>query len=212
MEGQDTLPPGSNLSESESPYLFSTTKIIFGDNSMYWVSTHLLEKYPKFRLSYYRDGDFVKLNWLNSTQTAGFMRYLRKGKWESRKPEDLNRPLDYYNRMQQCLSVHCLAVNYGMFELSRLTIGEFSSMANRLSIFKLVEMLQEVSSTLQSNQTVSTDDSDQRATMSEEARMADHIASFQRLSLVEHLENVISADVSEMKRELQRYKERYGPL
>ncbi|KAF5564458.1 hypothetical protein FNAPI_2166 [Fusarium napiforme] len=182
MEGQDALPPGSNLSESES---------IFTD---------------------WRDGDFVKLNWLNSTQTAAFMNYLRKGKWKSRKLEDLNGPLDYYNRMQQCLSVHCLAVNYGMFELSRLTIGEFSSLANRLSTFKLVEMLQEVSSTLQSNQTVSTDYSDQRATMSEEARMADHIASFQRLSLVEHLENVISADVSEMKRELQRYKERYGPL
>ncbi|KAF5677659.1 hypothetical protein FDENT_9172 [Fusarium denticulatum] len=209
MEGQDALLQGSN--QSESPYHFSTVKIIFGDNSIYWVPTYLLERYPKFRLSYNRDGDFVKLNWLNNTQTAGFMGYLRRGKWESQKPEDLNGPLDYYNRMQQCLSVHCLAVSYGMHELARLTIGEFSSMANRLSIFSLAEMLHEVSSTLQSNQTVSADYSNQRVTMSEEAIMAE-LAGFQRLSLVEHSDNITPAEAREMKRKLQRYQERYGPL
>ncbi|KAF5724149.1 hypothetical protein FMUND_1133 [Fusarium mundagurra] len=210
MEAQHVLMHGSNL--TESPYLFSTVKIIFGDNSIYWVPVYLLERYPRFRLSYNRDGDFVKLNWLNNTQTADFMDYLRNGTWNSRKPEDLGGPLNYYNRMQQCLSVHCLALNYGMYELARLTIGEFASMANRLSIFDLVEMLQEVNWTLQSNQTVLDDYSNQRVTMSQEAITTDHIASFQRLSLVEHSDNITQAEVSEMKSKLQRYEERYGPL
>ncbi|KAG5759927.1 hypothetical protein H9Q72_011953 [Fusarium xylarioides] len=210
MEGQDALMRGSNL--TESPYLFSTVKIVFGDNSIYWVSVYLLERYPKFRLSYNRDGDFVKLNWLDKTQTADFMDYLRNGTWKSRKREDMDGPLDYYNRMQQCLWIHGLALAYGMDELARLTIGEFTNMANRLSVFNLVEMLQEVNRTLQSNQTTLADYSTQRVTMNEEAIMADHIASFKSLSLVEHSDNITPAEVSEMKRKLQRYQERYGPL
>ncbi|KAF4441625.1 hypothetical protein FACUT_2568 [Fusarium acutatum] len=210
MEGQDAFMHGSNL--TESPYLFSTVKIIFGDNSIYWVPVYLLERYPRFRLSYNKHRDVVKLNWLNKTQTTDFMNYLRNGKWKSRKPEDWDGSPDYYNRMQQCLSVHGLALDYGMYELARLTFGEFTSMADRLSIFDLVGMLEEATWTLQSNQTVSADYFTQRVTMSEEAITSDHIASFKRLSLVEQSDNITLAEVSEMKRKLQRYQERYGPL
>ncbi|CCT69837.1 uncharacterized protein FFUJ_05756 [Fusarium fujikuroi IMI 58289] len=215
MEGQDALMNGGNL--PESPYLFSTVKIIFADNSIYWVPVHRLERYPRFRLSYNRDRDAVKLNWLNETQTADFMNYLRNGKWENQKPEDWDGPLDYYNRMQRCLSIHGLALDYGMFELARLTFGEFTSMAGRLSMFNVLEMLQVVNLTLQSNQTVSADHLTERelVAMGEEAIMAEHIASFKRLSLVEHSPtptNITQAEVSEMMHKLQQYQERFGSL
>ncbi|SCN86884.1 uncharacterized protein FFB20_07730 [Fusarium fujikuroi] len=215
MEGQDALMNGDNL--PESPYLFSTVKIIFADNSIYWVPVHRLERYPRFRLSYNRDRDAVKLNWLNETQTADFMNYLRNGKWESQKPEDWDGSLDYYNRMQQCLSVHGLALDYGMYELARLTFGEFTSMAGRLSMFNVLEMLQAVNLTLQSNQTVSADHLTERelVAMGEEAIMAEHIASFERLSLVEHSPtpaDITQAEANEMMHKLQRYQERFGPL
>ncbi|KAF4501611.1 hypothetical protein FAGAP_2175 [Fusarium agapanthi] len=213
MEGQGALMHGSNL--TESPYLYSTVRIIFGDNSMYWVPVHLLEKYPRFRLSYDKDRDAVKLKWLNNTQTADFMDYLRNGTWESQKPEDCDGSTDYYNRMQQCLSVHSLALDYGMYELAGLTFGEFTSMAGRLSVLDLVEMFEKVNWAFHSHQTVLADYFTQRVAMSEEVIMADTIASLKRLSLVEHsdnIDNITPAEVSEMKRKLQQYQEKYGPL
>lgn len=101
--------------------------------------------------------------------------------------------------------------------LARLTFGEFTSMAGRLSMFNVLEMLQAVNLTLQSNQTVSADHLTERelVAMGEEAIMAEHIVSFERLSLVEHSPtpaNITQAEVSEMMHKLQRYQERFGPL
>ncbi|KAF5988004.1 hypothetical protein FBULB1_1645 [Fusarium bulbicola] len=219
MEGQGALMHGSSL--TESPYLFSTVRIIFGDNSMYWVPVHLLEKYPRFRLSYDKHRDTVKLKWLDDTQTADFMHYLRKGKWESQKPEVGSK--DYYNRMQQCLSVHSLALDYGMYELAGLTFGEFTSMAGRLSVYDLVEMFEKVNWAFHGHQAVLADYFTQRVAKNEEVIMEKTIVSLRRLSLIEHSDNVTPAElrhsdnitpaeVSEMKRKLQQYEEKYGPL
>ncbi|KAF5246706.1 hypothetical protein FANTH_6776 [Fusarium anthophilum] len=176
MEGQGALMHGSNL--SESPYLFSTVRIIFGDNSMYWVP----------------------LKWLDDTQTADFMHYLRKGKWESQKPEVGSK--EYYNRMQQCLSVHSLALDYGMYELAGLTFGEFTSMAGRLSVYDLVEMFEKVNWAFHGHQAVLADYFTQRVAKNEEVIMEKTIVSLRRLSLIEHSDNVTPAEVSEMKRKL----------
>ncbi|KAF5612847.1 uncharacterized protein FSUBG_1077 [Fusarium subglutinans] len=213
MEGQGVLMHGSSL--TESPYLFSTVRIIFGDNSMYWVPVHLLEKYPKFRLSYDKDRDVVKLKWLNDTQTADFMSYLRKGKWKSQKPEDRVGSTDYYNRMQQCLSVHSLALDYEMYELAGLTFGEFTSMAGRLSVLDLVEMFERVNFAFHGHQAVLADYFTQRVAKTDEVIMADTVARLKRLSLVEdsdNIDDITPAEVSELKRKLQQYEEKYGPL
>ncbi|KAF5619470.1 hypothetical protein F52700_11753 [Fusarium sp. NRRL 52700] len=198
---------------TDSPYRFSTVKIIFGDDSTYWIPVYLLERYPRFRLSYNKPRDVVKLNWLDQTQTADFMDYLRNGTWKSRKPEDLDGSPDYYNRMQQCLSVYGLALDYGMGELARLAFGEFTSMAVRLSVFDLMKMLQEANWALQSSQNALANYFAQRATMTEEAIMADLIARFEGMNTTSRtFTNITLAEVSEMKRKLQQYQERYGSL
>ncbi|EXK98255.1 hypothetical protein FOQG_01225 [Fusarium oxysporum f. sp. raphani 54005] len=186
----------------KSPYPRSTVEVIFGDNSIYWISVDLLERYPKFRLSYDAHRGAVKLNWLN-----------RNGTWTSRKPEDWDGSPHYYNRMQHCLSVHGLALDYEMDELARLTFEDFTKMADRLSIFGLVEMLREANWTLQSNQTALAEYFTQRVSMSEETITEVQIAGLKsETSASRTFANITLVEMGEMKRKLQQYEEKYGPL
>ncbi|KAL7758059.1 hypothetical protein ACKLNR_012586 [Fusarium oxysporum f. sp. zingiberi] len=211
MESQDARIFGNSL--IKSPYPRSTVEVIFGDNSIYWISVDLLERYPKFRLSYDAHRGAVKLNWLNKTQTAAFVGYLRNGTWTSRKPEDWDGSPHYYNRMQHCLSVHGLALDYEMDELARLTFEDFTKMADRLSIFGLVEMLREANWTLQSNQTALAEYFTQRVSMSEETITEVQIAGLKsETSASRTFANITLVEMGEMKRKLQQYEEKYGPL
>ncbi|RKK87275.1 hypothetical protein BFJ69_g794 [Fusarium oxysporum] len=169
----------------KSPYLRSTVEVIFGDNSIYWIST----------------------------QTAAFVGYLRNGTWTSRKPEDWDGSPHYYNRMQHCLSVYGLALDYEMDELARLTFEDFTKMADRLSIFGLVEMLREANWTLQSNQTALAEYFTQRVSMSEETITEVQIAGLKsETSASRTFANITLVEMGEMKRKLQQYEEKYGPL
>ncbi|KAH7200200.1 hypothetical protein DER44DRAFT_873038 [Fusarium oxysporum] len=199
MESQDARMFGNFL--IKSPYPRSTVKVIFGDNSIYWISVDLLERYPKCRPSYDAHRGAVKLNWLNKTQTAAFVGYLRNGTWTSRKPEDWDGSPHYYNRMQHCLSVHGLALDYEMDELARLTFEDFTKMADRLSIFGL------------SNQTALAEYFTQRVSMSEETITEVQIADLKsETSASRTFANITLVEMGEMKRKLQQYEEKYGPL
>ncbi|ENH71004.1 hypothetical protein FOC1_g10008374 [Fusarium oxysporum f. sp. cubense race 1] len=177
----------------KSPYPRSTVEVIFGDNSIYWISVDLLERYPKFRLSYDAHN--------------------RNGTWTSRKPEDWDGSPHYYNRMQHCLSVHGLALDYEMDELARLTFEDFTKMADRLSIFGLVELLREANWTLQSNQTALAEYFTQRVSMSEETITEVQIAGLKsETSASRTFANITLVEMGEMKRKLQQYEEKYGPL
>ncbi|KAI3583198.1 hypothetical protein IWW34DRAFT_801803 [Fusarium oxysporum f. sp. albedinis] len=191
MESQDARMFGNFL--IKSPYPRSTVKVIFGDNSIYWISVDLLERYPKCRLSYDAHRGAVKLNWLNKTQTAAFVGYLRNGTWTSRRPEDWGESPHYYNRMQHCLSVHGLTLDYEMDELARLTFEDFTKMADRLSIFGLYFT--------------------QRVSMSEETITEVQIAGLKsETSASRTFANITLVEMGEMKRKLQQYEEKYGPL
>ncbi|EXK31274.1 hypothetical protein FOXG_18583 [Fusarium oxysporum f. sp. lycopersici 4287] len=190
MESQDARMFGNLLI---NPYPHSTVEVIFGDNSIYWISVDLLERYPRFRLSYDAHRGAVKLNCLNKTQTAAFVGYLRNGTWTSRKPEDWDGSPHYYNRMQH--------------------YSDFTKMADRLSIFGLVEMLREANWTLQSNQTALAEYFTQRVSMSEEAITEVQIAGLKsETSASRTFANITLVEMGEMKRKVQQYEEKYGPL
>jgi hypothetical protein len=186
---------------------------MFGDDSIYWISVHLLDRYPKFRLSYDAYRGVVKLNWLNETQTDAFIRYLRNGKWQRRKSDGLNGSLESYNGMQHCLSAHGLALEYEMDELARLTFVDFTKMADRLSIFELMKMLKDADWTLHSNQTALADYFTQRVAMSEETITEDQITIFRSGNSARRtFANIALVGMIEMKHKLQQYEEKYGPL
>lgn len=91
--------------------------------------------------------------------------------------------------------------------------SDFTKMADRLSIFGLVEMLREANWTLQSNQTALAEYFTQRVSMSEETITEVQIAGFKsETSASRTFANIALGEMGEMKRKLQQYEEKYGPL